>query len=113
MIETMLYRRYKTSYADCKTVPDTYDKANKTIQVIIPDGRMKPSGTRGQRYLYINFDGISKSGKSVYAVIKAVSTRNAIKRLLNDNPECMWDISGWPDLEKEFNKKYENILCKY
>lgn len=39
--ERMLYRRYKTSYADCQTVPGTYDKATKTIVVIIPEGRMK------------------------------------------------------------------------
>ena len=111
MIETMLYRRYKTSYADCETVAGTYDKINKTIQVVIPDGRMKPSGVRGQRYLYIRFDGIRKDGKSVYAIIKAISAENAIKRLLKDNPECMWDISGWPELEEEFRKKYRNILC--
>lgn len=32
-IERMLYRRYKTSYADCETVLGSYDKATKTIEV--------------------------------------------------------------------------------
>ena len=45
--ERMLYRRYKTAYADCQTVPGTYDKATKTIVVIIPEGRMRKSGVRG------------------------------------------------------------------
>lgn len=40
-IERMLYRRYKTSYADCETVLGSYDKATKTIEVMLPEGRKK------------------------------------------------------------------------
>lgn len=43
-IERMLYRRYKTSYADCETVLGSYDKATKTIEVMLPEGRKKKSG---------------------------------------------------------------------
>ena len=46
----MAYRQYKNSYADCKTVNGSYDGTSKTVEVIIPDGRMKPSGVRGQRF---------------------------------------------------------------
>lgn len=31
----MKYSEYKNKYAHCKTVPDSYDKKNKTIMVII------------------------------------------------------------------------------
>lgn len=41
--ERMLYRRYKTAYADCETVPGSYDASTKSIAVLIPDGRKKPS----------------------------------------------------------------------
>ena len=47
-IERMLYRRYKTSYADCETVLGSYDKATKTIEVMLPEGRKKKSGVRGK-----------------------------------------------------------------
>lgn len=40
-VERMLYRRYKTSFSDCEIIPGTYDKATKTIEVEIPEGRMK------------------------------------------------------------------------
>ena len=33
---TMSYRQYKTEYADCKTVPGTYDAAEKIITVLVP-----------------------------------------------------------------------------
>ena len=46
----MRYSQYKSHYADCKTVPGTYDKVSRTIEVIIPDGREKPSGVRGERF---------------------------------------------------------------
>ena len=46
----MSYRQYKTSYADCETVYDSYDTITKTVDVIIPEGRMKPSGVRGKRF---------------------------------------------------------------
>ena len=42
MILTMKYSRYKSAYSDCKTVPGTYNKLYKTIDVDIPEGRMKP-----------------------------------------------------------------------
>ena len=43
-IKRMRYSQYKEHYADCRTVPGTYDKINRSIEVVIPDGRMKPSG---------------------------------------------------------------------
>lgn len=46
----MPYRQYKNAYADCQTVCDSYDSSSKTIEVIVPEGRLKPSGVRGKRF---------------------------------------------------------------
>lgn len=46
----MSYRNYKQHYADCEIVKGSYDKGTKTIEVSVPDGRMKPSGVRGQKF---------------------------------------------------------------
>lgn len=87
--ERMLYRRYKTSYADCETVLGSYDPSSKTIIVLLPDGRMKPSGTRGQAYHYYEFTGTENAtGRKVRCPIKAVSLGNAIKRLPSN---ITWD----------------------
>lgn len=94
MKERMLYRRYKTSYADCQTVPGTYNKATKTIVVIIPEGRMKKSGVRGEKYNYYRFKGIDRAtGKSVEVPIKAICRENAIKQLRRDyDKNIEWDL---------------------
>lgn len=44
----MSYRQYKQHYSDCKA--RDYDRADGTIDVDIPYGRMKVSGTRGKKY---------------------------------------------------------------
>ena len=88
--ERMLYRRYKTSFSDCETIPGSYDKESKTIVVLLPSGRMKPSGTRGRSYRYMEFNGIENAtGRKVCCTIKATCLENAIKRLPSD---CTWDV---------------------
>ena len=93
--ERMLYRRYKTAYADCQTVPGTYDEATKTIIVIIPEGRMKKSGVRGQHYNYYRFTGIyTPTGEPVEVTIKAITGENAIKQLIRDyDKNIEWDFN--------------------
>lgn len=96
MIHTMKYSRYKNAYSDCKTVPGTYNKWSKTIDVDIPEGRMKPSGTRGQRYRYMWFDGKDlKTDRPVRVCIKAVSVQNALKRLPKEYPDCEFEVSSF------------------
>lgn len=86
----MKYSRYKKSYSDCETIHGTYDKETKTIGVVIPDGRMKNSGVRGQSYRHMWFNGVENStGREVRICIKAISLYNAKKRLPKD---CTWDI---------------------
>ena len=88
--EQMAYRRYKTSFSDCETVPGSYDKQSKTIIVLLPAGRLKPSGVRGQSFHYMEFTGTENAtGRKVYCIIKAISRKNAIKRLPSD---CTWEI---------------------
>lgn len=89
----MFYGRYKKHFSDCETVSGSYDKETKTIIVLIPEGRMKKSGVRGQSYRYITFDGIeNNTGRKVSITIKSICIENAIKRL-PDN--CTWDLSPW------------------
>ena len=96
MILTMKYSRYKSAYSDCKTVPGTYNSWSKTIDVDIPEGRMKPSGTRGQTYRYMWFNGKNlKTGQSVRICIKAVSIQNALKRLPREYPDCEFEVSSF------------------
>lgn len=79
----MKYSQYKKHYADCKTVPGTYDTIEKSIIVLIPEGRMKKSGVRGQRYNYYRFSGIDKkTGEKVETTVKAITGENAIKQLI-------------------------------
>ena len=77
----MYYGQYKKSYSDCKTVPGSYDAGTKSIEVIIPEGRMKPSGVRGQRFhgyeLWMKRIADGKSFRSEY---RAVSEENAMKQ---------------------------------
>ncbi len=85
----MKYRDYKQHYADCETLGD-YDKSDKTITVLVPDGRMKKSGVRGQTYRYITFRGVEKAtGRPVRITLKAISVETAKKRLPTD---CVWDV---------------------
>ena len=89
-IETMTYRRYKQHFADCETVFGSYNKTYKTIDVLIPEGRMKPSGVRGQSFKAIEFTGTEKAtGRAVRCTIKATCLANAIKRLPTN---CTWNI---------------------
>lgn len=88
--ERMLYRRYKTNFSDCETELGSYDPKSKTIIVLLPAGRMKPSGTRGRPFRHMEFTGTENAtGRKVRCTIKAVSLENAIKRLPSD---CTWDI---------------------
>lgn len=79
----MRYRYYKQHYSDCKTVPGSYDKAYKTIVVIIPEERLKPSGIRGQKFRY--FPGVKARDKDGNIVnlggFKAISWENACKQI--------------------------------
>ena len=76
----MPYRQYKTSYADCKTVYGSYDSNSKTVEVVIPEGRMKPSGVRGRTFRTI-WLRVGKDKDHLFEQgFKAVDADHAIKQ---------------------------------
>lgn len=92
-IMRMKYSQYKKHYADCSTVYGSYDKISKSIEVIIPDGRMKASGVRGRRFSGYSFRN-EKTG--FVQTFRAVDKEHALKQCLKGNPgttfsdwECM------------------------
>ena len=86
----MYYGQYKKHYADCETVPGSYDKQTKSIEVIIPDGRMKASGVRGKRFHGYQIGLTDKNGKHYYCTYKAISEENAMKRHVEWCKENGW-----------------------
>jgi len=93
--ERMRYSRYKDHYADCATTPGSYDKVSKTIEVIIPDGRMKPSGVRGERFFTYQIEIADDSrGKTWYSPFRAVCKENALKQCEKWCKENGWRVVG-------------------
>ena len=87
----MPYRQYKEHYADCETIAGSYDDGSNdeyilkdpTIEVIVREGRLVPSGVRGQHYSGYEFivDGV----RHVY---RAVNEENAERRCRKDYPDA-------------------------
>ena len=79
VIETMSYSQYKKHYADCRTISGSYDAFNKTIKIIIPDGRMKKNGVRNKSYS--NYEFKAMYNNTVFSLsYKAVSEETAKKQ---------------------------------
>lgn len=77
----MSYRDYKNHYSDCSIVSGSYRADTKSIEVEIPEGRMKASGTRGHRYLYLSFDCIRPDGSAGKITVQAISRETAIRQI--------------------------------
>lgn len=76
----MPYKQYKERYADCKTIPGSYNKSTGCIRVIVPDGRMKASGVRGEHFRGYELWMMDANGKKFYSCFRAVSEENAKKQ---------------------------------
>lgn len=76
----MRYSQYKKHYSDCATVPGSYDKDLKTIEVLVPEGRMKPSGVRGERFRHYEMFARDSSGQIYRGVYRAITEDNAVKQ---------------------------------
>lgn len=65
----MTYREYKLKWSDHKTVAGSYDKQDKTIEVIFSKEEMKAKTNLGNRYhissYYFKFDGVEKGVASI------------------------------------------------
>lgn len=88
MVKRMPYRQYKEHYVDCETIVGSYDKEARMIKVIIPEGRMKNSGTRGKHFDYI--DLINDNGEKL--TLKAITEENALARAEKKYPGEGWRL---------------------
>lgn len=97
---TMQYSRYKKHYADCKTVPGSYNKTDRTIDVFVQDGRMKPSGTRGKAVYRFDVYGVGEDGVTYCEVLRATCLENALKQIRTHLvDDVIWDRDR---LKKEY-----------
>jgi len=92
----MPYRQYKNHYADCEILAGSYKDtdaagrpADRTVDVIIREGRLKNSGVRGQCYYYWVF---KNEAEDFVRTIKAVSFENAYNRVVKENPGSEWNL---------------------
>jgi len=79
-VKIMQYSQYKKHYSDCETVPGSYDKQTKCIKVLLPEGRIKPSGVRGKSFHGYELWLRMQNGKECYCTYRAVSEENAMKQ---------------------------------
>lgn len=86
----MHYSQYKQHYADCETVPGSYDKVTKTILVLLPEGRVKPSGVRGKKFKGYQIGMTMQDGKHGYCSYRAVCEENAMKNHIKWCRENGW-----------------------
>lgn len=95
LIWEMPYRQYKEHYSDCETVIGSFDNHEDshgnchgvpTIKVIIREGRLKKSGTRGEHFYGFAFASSADCENGL--VYRAVCEENAWKRFLKDHPDC-------------------------
>lgn len=85
------YREYMSKWATHKTVPGSYDRTDKTIEVLFTDEEMKQKTNLGNRYCmnsyWFRFDGVEKYVSPIVefqAKTKENATRNA-KRYAMEN----------------------------
>lgn len=100
----MPYKQYKSNYSDCEIVVDSftrYDDKPSTVDVIIRVGRLKNSGTRGERFAYY----LLESDDGRLQTYKAVCEDNAIKRAEKERGGnwCVKNVTdcyrgGWRDI---------------
>ena len=86
----ILYRQYKQHYADCNTIPGTYDKTTRSIEVDIPEGRIKNSGVRGKTFHGYHLWFLDASGEKHFCVYRAVSRENAMKQHIKTCKQEGW-----------------------
>lgn len=108
----MRYSAYKSHYSDCNTVPGTYDEGSKTIEVLIPEGREKPSGVRGQKFHRYKLWFIDRYGKLRYCKYKAVSLDNALKQYAKDCKREGWKPCDDPESAQSLQYRLELPINK-
>lgn len=91
LVWEMDYKRYKEHYSDCETVVDSFykERGRSYVSVIIRDGRLKASGTRGMTYS--GYQMTNEDGG--FITYRAVSEDNALKRVRKDFPDHTWECT--------------------
>ena len=87
----MPYKQFKEHYSDCETVAGSFkrDEVCSTIEVIIREGRLIPSGVRNKHFSGYEF----KAEDGGLVCYRAVSEENARKQLLKDYPQAQsWEL---------------------
>lgn len=99
----MPYKQYKEHYSDCETIYGSYNDHSDskeflpaTIAVIIREGRLKPSGVRGEHYKGYQME--NENGEKI--TYRAITEENATKRVSKDFPNHTWTCC------KIFNYRY-------
>jgi len=93
ILYTTTYAQAKEHYADCEILAGSYDKRWRTIQVIVPKGRMVNSGVRFKKFsryvlcppAYANVE--RSADLPVYAVYRAVDEEHALLHHRKEHPE--------------------------
>ena len=80
----MPYRQYKNHYSDCATVKNSYNEHEHTIGVIIPDGRMKKNGVRGQHFTGYEFSYTENNVRFI-STYRAIDEEHAIAHLKREH----------------------------
>lgn len=90
IIVNMTYNNYKKHYSDCETLAGSFKSSENepsTIDVIVRNGRLVPSGVRGKSFEYYEIS--YKQGKIVGSVFyKAVCEDNALRRFYKCFPDA-------------------------
>lgn len=90
---TMPYKQYKERYADCETVIDSFVRPRfgvSYIDVIIREGRLKPSGVRGKHFHSYRLAWEEEDGRHTGAFV-AVDYEHAeaqFHKMVGKNAEC-------------------------
>ena len=90
-IWTMPYKQYKEHYADCETVAGSFERRHgkAIITVIVREGRLKASGTRGKHYKGYQFT----NANGEHITYRAVSEENALRRVNKEFPGEGWECT--------------------
>ena len=93
----MPYREYKNKWADHKTVAGSYDKQDKTIEVIFSEEEMKAKTNLGNRYhlhaFYFKFDGVEEWVASIVE-FNAKTYENAKRNARTYARQCGYTFAG-------------------
>ena len=88
--ERMPYKQYKDHYGDCETIIDSFvrERGRCYIDVIVREGRLKASGSRGKSYHYF----LLQNDKGKKVCYKAINHENAIRRAEKEYAETTWEL---------------------